>query len=268
LQLWDPDTGAKLATLAGQTEWWSNAIAWSRDGRYLATGGPDKTVRTWEAAGKLLHTFRGHTGPIHAVAWSADGQTLASAGADHTVRLWDTANGQTRHVLQEHKAGVVSLAWSPDGKTLVSFGDRTTIFWDPATGRVRHKVDSAYGPLAWSPDGKTLATVYIGVRLLNGETGEFVRDLEGFPEPLNALAFSPDGKTLVACGVGAVQVLDVASGRPHGVLLGLPEEGQVAIQANGHWRGSPGVEKQLLYIAVTDAGQETLTYEEFSKKYG
>ena len=60
----------------------------------------------------------------------------------------------------------------------------------------------------------------------------------------------------------------VTSGRPRGVFLSCRVKGQVAIQADGHWRGTPGIEEHLLYIAVSDAGQETLTPEEFSRKYG
>lgn len=64
-----------------------------------------------------------------------------------------------------------------------------------------------------------------------------------------------------------MQVLDAASGRPRGLFLAWQDEGQLALHANGHWRGSPGIEQQLLYIAVTEAGQETLTPTEFCRKY-
>jgi WD40 repeat protein len=160
----------------------------------------------------------------------------------------------------------MGLAWSPDGKTLVSSAeDRTTIWWDPAAGRVRHRRDFGSLSLAWSADGRTLATTW---QLLTGQTGEVIRDLHAVPDDIWGVAFAPDGKTLLAAGLCGVQVLDVASGRPRGVFLSFREGGNVALQADGHWRGSPGIEKQLLYIAVTEAGQETLTYEEFSKKYG
>jgi WD40 repeat protein/serine/threonine protein kinase len=271
--LWNAGTGQKLATLDGHSEG-CNAAAWSYDGRFLATGGPDKTVRIWEAAtGKLLRLFPGHSDQISAVAWSANGQTLASASADQTVRLWDTAAGKPSHVLREHKAIVKYLAWSPDGRTLVSYGnDRALIWWDPAEGRMRRTQSvSSPGALAWSPDGKTLAAGYYpGVRLLDGETAAFLRDLKPVPNSAetDGLSWSPDGKTLLMADQRGVQVLDVASGQPRGVLVGLPEEGHLALSADGHWRGSPGIEKQLLYIAVTDTGQETLTPAEFCRKYG
>jgi len=287
VQLWNPDTGAKLATLKGHTAG-GNTIAWSRDGHFLATGGSDKTVRVWDGvSGKPLHTFTKHTAPIHAIGWSADGQTLASASADQTVRLWNT-NKETPgqlYVFTEHKAPVLRLAWSPDGKTLVTFaGDASLIWWDPADGSVRYKHIVAAGQaLAWSADGKVLVantTLFHGqnAKALTGdasseqlalaaEMGVAIR-LQPFAGHVNALAFSPSGKTLLMAGSTGVQVLDMSSGRPRGVLLGLPEEGHLALTANGHWRGSPGVEKLLLYIAVTDTGQELHTPEEFSRKYG
>ena len=91
--------------------------------------------------------------------------------------------------------------------------------------------------------------------------------VQPIPGLIWSLAFAPDGKTLLATSSAGVQVLDAVSGRPRGLFLAWQDEGELALHAAGHWRGSPGIEQQLLYIAVTEAGQETLTPTEFCRKY-
>jgi WD40 repeat protein len=96
VRLWDAATGKLLATLQGHTGA-VYSITWSPDGKTLASGSGDRTVKLWDAAtGKLLATLQGHTGAVYSVAWSPDGKTLASGSDDRTVRLWDVAAGKER----------------------------------------------------------------------------------------------------------------------------------------------------------------------------
>jgi WD40 repeat protein/tRNA A-37 threonylcarbamoyl transferase component Bud32 len=97
------------------------AIAYSPDGRFVATARQSGAVSLWNTADGRLHTaMKGHTDAVRALAFSPDGETLASGGEDRTVRLWDVASGQERVTFRQHHDRVFDLAFTPDGKTLVS----------------------------------------------------------------------------------------------------------------------------------------------------
>jgi WD40 repeat protein len=109
-----------------------NAIAFSQDGRRLASASLDRSVRVWDVAtGERLAVLTGHTDEVFAVAFHPDGKRLATAGRDRAIWLWDPATREEMARLQGHSSYVWSLAFSPDGKTLVSgSGDGTVRLWD------------------------------------------------------------------------------------------------------------------------------------------
>ncbi len=123
-----------------------NALAVSLDGKTLASGSDDNTIKLWSLPdGKLLATLEGHKNRVNALAISPDGKTLASGSDDTTVKLWSLPDGKLLATLEEHKDRVNALVISPDGKTLVS-----------GSGYVGES-DSIK---LWSlPDGKPLATL-------------------------------------------------------------------------------------------------------------
>jgi WD40 repeat protein len=137
--------------------------AFSPDGKLLASGGSDATVRLWDAhTGKLLRVLMGHEQEISALAWSRDGTRLASGDVAGAVRLWDTASGNCLHTLSGHAGTIHSLNFSDDGLGLASASaDQSVRLWDVLTGKQTHELPGHGAPVRfvyWRPGGRTLVS--------------------------------------------------------------------------------------------------------------
>jgi WD40 repeat protein len=189
------------------------AVAWSPDGRRLATASDDHTAKVWDAeTGRELVVLRGQTN-INCVAWSPDGKRLATAGFDNTARLWEAASGELLLTLPGHKANIRSVVWSPDGTELATGSeDHTARVWDAATG-VRlitlHGQEDSFTTVVWSPDGHKLATASHenAAKVWDARTGKELFTLRGHEGTVMTIAWSPDGKKLATGALDGITML-------------------------------------------------------------
>jgi WD40 repeat protein len=196
---------------------WVASLAFSPDGKTLASGEGGGRVRLWDmAAGKERAAFKGHTRKVCCLVFSLDGKTLAWVDELGRMWLWDRA-AQKEHALKGHTGRATCLAFSPDGKTL-AWGEwgGTVRLWDVAAGKERPglKGRGVVMCLAFSPDGKRLASGQAGgtVRLWNLAARKERSALNGHSQVVPCLAFSPDGKTLAwTDDAGTVRLWDPAA---------------------------------------------------------
>ncbi len=217
------------------------ALAWSPDGKRIASTSYDKTVRLWDAAtGQHLLTYRGHLQRVHALAWSPDSSLVVSAGDDITISVWEAATGNVVLSYTGHTAPVYALSWSPDGTTIASAGEDTHIqLWDAKTGVLRytqHEHTQPVHTLSWSPDGRRMASggAESVVRLwtvlqeppkqekrtllrtlsLLLTPAQMQKTLQGHYGKVNDLAWSPEGRRIaVASSNYQISVWDVLTER-------------------------------------------------------
>jgi WD40 repeat protein len=268
--------GAGQQSVLRGHESWVLSVTFCFDGRRIASGSNDKTVRVWDTeTGAEIRLLRGHTEKVTSVAFSPDGRRIASGSNDNTVRVWDTETGAEFRVLRGHEYAVTSIAFSPDGRRIASgSNDNTVRVWDTETGAEIRQLSGhtwIVASVSFSRDGRWIAsgggTQDRTVRVWDAQTGDQLHVLRGHGDGVTSVSFSRDGRR-IASGSGdfvsprdcTVRLWDAETGAELRVLRGhesavtsvafSPDGRRIATGSNDYtirvWDAATGSELRLL----------------------
>ena len=202
-----------------------DCLAYSPDGRRIASCGEDRTIRVWDAnTGEEILTLQGHEQYIASIAYSPDGESIVSGAGDNMVKVWDVKTGAEKISFAGHQSSITAVAFSPDGLRIASAStDKTVKAWDADSGNnlITFTHPGTAFCLAFSPDGQTIVTgsfpdvgtkgvMKRPLRVWEVETGRELLSF-GHERVVRCVAFSPDGQR-IASGYDSVRLWDAATG--------------------------------------------------------
>jgi WD40 repeat protein len=265
VNLWDLQTRSRII-LTGHTDMVTRAV-FSPDGRILATGSHDQTVRLWDVRDRKAMATLTNGFPVGSLAFSPDGRTLVVGGSwlnfliglRAGLQFWDVPSQQPAGTLQGEVSDVLTVAWSADGALLATGHNDGLRLWDAATRRLLHRfaTKDRTESLAFSPTERLVAADGQGgnILLYDIATMKVLEPaLKAAATGVGSLTFSPDGRTLASYGDGGgLKLWQVATRQLALTLKGhLGPVSGIAFSRDGNLMVSAGVDSTVrLWPAAT-----------------
>jgi WD40 repeat protein len=229
--IYDPLTGEVIQRL-GSHSGDATALAFSRDGQHLASGGIDGSVFVWEVStGNLLLELEAHVDAVEGLAFSPDGRWLITSSDDATMKIWEARTGGLLEDFTDFNGVVSSVTYSPDGNLFAITADEIHVWQIDSTSmdgveKVMHHeiLTIPEGSAAiFSPDGTRLAAASGGstIKIWDARSGSELLTLVGHTDWVMGLTFSPDGQQLASTSLdGTVKIWDITAGSENVAVKG------------------------------------------------
>jgi WD40 repeat protein/uncharacterized caspase-like protein len=209
IKLWDLDSENDVVDVFEGHQGGVNSIVLSKNGKFLVSGGEDKTVKIWDTkTKKIVATLKGHTDSIKTVAVTFDNKYIASAGYDKTIKIWNL-QGKLLQSIEAHNLAITDLQFTTDGQTLASASwDNTIKLWDVQTPEAIKPIllhtlsghQDGVTDLLVSKDGKLLVSASADrtIKLWQTKDGSLIKTLQGHVSQINSIAFSNNEQSIIS----------------------------------------------------------------------
>lgn len=264
-----PHLGQLLYTYRGHPNYVA-AVAWSPDGKRIASGSGDRSVQVWDATtGRNVIVYSGHHNVPYGVAWSHAGTLIASGSADDTVQIWSPLTGGPQALLtyRGHTNTINAVAWSPDDTRIASASyDNTVQVWDATSTQTLYIFRGHTKPVwgvTWSRDGTRIASASYDntVKVWDAANGDHSFTYGKHKDRVHSVVWSPDGRYIASGSFDmTVQVWDAVTGNEVFTNHGHQDAVRAVVWSHDGQRIASGSADRTVQVWDALTGNHAFTY--------